>query len=328
MNKKNRFHILQDKLKRIRINRNTLIFTLFLAISALLWLLNALNKEYSHVIQYPLKFTQVPEYIKLDGGAPSKIGVEVFGHGYDILSYKFDHGKTPIIVNMEKTTPQQYSDDHYYILGKHLLPYAKKLIKGKVETVNIYPDTLHLFVTKTISKKLPVQSKITYSVEQPYMISSGPHFSPDSVKAKGPTHIINKLQYIETAALDYGKLNTNINRYVPLHAPDEVELDPQRIKLEITVEKFTESSYNIPVEVINVPQDIELELIPGDIEIYFHVPVSRYNDLSKSAFRLRADYEKATNNKLYPELVLKPDYVQHIRLLRDHVDFIENKIRD
>ncbi|MEA3448334.1 MAG: YbbR-like domain-containing protein [Bacteroidota bacterium] len=328
MNKKNRFNILLDKLKKIRFNRNTLIFGLFLAISALLWLLNALNKEYSHVIQYPVKFTNVPANIGLDEGIPSKIGVEIYGHGYDILSYKIDHAKTPIIVNMEKTIPKKYSDDHYYILAKNMLPYAKKLIKGNVEAVNIHPDTLHLYVTKTICKNLPVQSKISYSVAQQYMISSGPHFSPDTVKVKGPTHIIRKLQHIQTAAIDYGKLNANTNRYVPLQAPENVELEPQRVKLEITVDKFTEISFNLPVEVVNIPQNIELELIPSDIQISFQVPISRYEELSTSTFRLRADYDKAKHNKLYPELILKPDYVQHIRLHRDHVDFIENKTGD
>jgi len=328
VNKNNRLYILFDKLKKIKFNRNTLIFGLFLAISAFLWLLNALNKEYSHVIQYPVKFTHVPENIGLNDGVPAKIGVEVFGHGYDILSYKIDHAKPPIIVNMEKTNAEKMSGDHYYMLGKNLLPFAKKTIKGNINPVNIYPDTIHLYVTKTVSTKLPVKSKISYSTAQQYMISSGPHFSPDSVTVKGPAHIIRKLQYIQTASMDYGKLNANINRYIPLQAPDKVELDPKRVKLEIVVERFTETSFNIPVEVINVPPDVKLELIPNDIEVSFQVPVSRYDDLTTSAFRLRAKYEKTKEKKLYPELVLKPDYVQHIRLHRDHVDFIENKISD
>jgi hypothetical protein len=309
-------------------NRNTMIFGLFLAISGLLWLLNALNKEYTHVIQYPVKFTNVPKNIGLNDGVPSHIGVEIFGHGYDILSYKIDHAKTPIIINMERTMPGKISDDHYFILAENVLSNAKKLFKGKVEAVGIYPDTLHLYVSKTITKKLPVQSKISFSVAQQHMISSGPLFSPDSVKAKGPTHIISKLTHINTTNMEYGKLNADISRYVPLKPPEKTELDPKRVKLDIKIDKFTETSVKIPVEVINVPPDVEIELIPQDIKISFQIPVSRYEEFSISSFRLRADYEKAKNNKLYPELILKPDYIQNIRLHRDNVDFIENKISD
>lgn len=328
MQKKNRLYILFENLKQVKLNRNTLIFGLFLAISAFLWLLNALNKEYSHVIQYPVKFTNIPDDIGLGDDMPAKIGVEIQGHGYDILSYQIDHAKAPVIINLTKTSISKINDEHYYLLDEELIPFAKKRIKGNVKVSDVQPDTLHLYVTKTVRKKLPVKSRIEFTIAGQHMISSGPVFSPDSVELKGPKHIVSKLKHVGTESLNYGKLSNNINRYVPLAPPDKTKSEPSRVKLDIKIEKYTETSFKIPVEVINIPRNIELELIPDDIEISCQVPVSRYEQLSSSSFRLRADYQKAKNNKLYPELVLSPDYVRHIRLHRDNIDFIENKISD
>jgi hypothetical protein len=159
---KNRFHLLFDQLKRMKINRKTLIFGLFLAISTVLWLLNALNKEYTHTISYPVVFKNLPDDLQAEKKLPARLRLEVYGHGYDILSYKIDHSKPPVIVDLHKHPPQKISEDHYFITGRQLKPLANARIKGKLKLNSVKPDSLHLYVSKVISRKLPIKSKLVY----------------------------------------------------------------------------------------------------------------------------------------------------------------------
>ncbi len=322
---KNRFHLLYDQLKNLKINRKTFVFGLFLAISTVLWLLNALNKEYTHTINYPVVFKNLPDAFQADNELPDKLRLEVHGHGYDILSYKIDHSKPPVIVNLEKYVPRKISDEHFFLTGSQLKPLATARIKGKLSLNSVKPDSLHLYVTKIISRKLSVKSQLSFKPARQYMITGGPFLKPDSITVSGSKREIDKLTEIPTASLDYGKIDSDINRYIPLNIPDNIKAEPKRVKLNIFVEKYTESKLTIPVTVINLPDSLNIELIPSEINLSFQVPVSKYKHTSVSDFRIQADFKQKKDNILFPELVLLPDYIQHIRLHTEKIKFILSK---
>ncbi|MFP4663209.1 MAG: hypothetical protein ACLFM1_02175 [Bacteroidales bacterium] len=310
---------------QVKINRKTLVFGLFLAISTILWLLNALNKEYAHNITYPVIFKNLPSGLELDKSENPRLDIEIHGHGYDILSYKLDHAKPPLIINLDKTVPGKINDDHYYITSRSIRSEVSKRIKGKLNLNQIKPDTLHLYVSKSITKQVFVSPRIHFKPARQYMVTAGPFLTPDTVEVTGSRRIVNTIDTIFTKKMDYGRINSNINRHIPLEIPEKIVCDPQRVKLSIHVEKYTETGITVPVEVINIPDSIDVELVSNDIRISFQVPVSKYKQISEDDFRLRADFQEARDNKLYPELVIHPEYISRIRLHQESVKFIRQK---
>jgi YbbR domain-containing protein len=157
------------------------------------------------------------------------------------------------------------------------------------------------------------------------MITGGPFLKPDSVIVHGAKRDIDKLSEIPTAKLDYGKLSSNVNRYIPLDIPDKVKVEPDRIKLSIFVEKYTEVEITVPVVITNLPDSLDIELIPSEVMLSFQVPVSEYKNTSASDFHVHADFQQKKGNNLFPEIAFQPDYIQHARLHTEKIKFILSK---
>ncbi len=320
--KTNIFLIWFRKLKRIKINRNILTFGLFLIISSFLWLLNTLNKSYSDTIKYPIKFTNLPKDIQLLEELPERINIEITGHGYDILSYKLNYSKPPIIVNLKKQNLRQLDENHYFILAGDIFSTTEKRIKGKLNLQSISPDTIHFITTHTETKKVPVEIAFTYNPGKEYIITERPKITPDSVSIKGPIQFLEKIKYIKTKDINYKDIKTNIDRYIPLESVKNVSIEPNRVKLVIPVEKYTETDILAEIQPINLPDSLSMTCIPESIRLSFKVPISDYKNIKVSDFLLQADYSKARNSKVPLIITEKPDFIQDITIQENEVSFV------
>ena len=82
------FKYIWQKLKKIKIKRDVFIFTIFLLLSALFWLLNALRETYSATFTIPIEYINVADDEAIVEQSHDVLKLKAKGSGYTILRQK------------------------------------------------------------------------------------------------------------------------------------------------------------------------------------------------------------------------------------------------
>jgi hypothetical protein len=152
--------------------------------------------------------------------------------------------------------------------------------------------------------------------------------TPDSVIVSGPKSIIDTLTSIKTIPEKLTGLRKSITLELDLESIDKLAYSLKEVVINIPVEKFTEESIEIPIEVINMPDSLFLRTFPANIEITYRVGLSDYKKVNEHMFVAVLDYsakESSIGNKLAIELVKVPEYVQVTNFSPKSVEYIIEK---
>ena len=69
-------------------------------------------------------------------------------------------------------------------------------------------------------------------------------------------------------------------------------MDTKVVNLTIPVEQNTEVTFEIPIQVINNPSDINIKTFPGKVKVTCLIGLSKYKKLDYSAFHAFINFEK------------------------------------
>jgi len=80
----------------------------------------------------------------------------------------------------------------------------------------------------------------------------------------------------------------------------------------------------IAVEVINVPENLNLAYFPKTIVVYYQVNLKNFENVSPADFRLVCDYKNISEGDDYmiAQLVEKPGFIHNIRLNERRIQFV------
>ncbi len=101
----------------LHIKRNVVTYGVCVIIATVLWFLNALNKEYTTEITYPIKYTELPKGKLLVSEPPKEMTLAIKAHGFALLRYSISTSFLPIVLNVKLVTGQKRPVG---IHGKHV----------------------------------------------------------------------------------------------------------------------------------------------------------------------------------------------------------------
>jgi len=312
-----------------KFNKKLLVFLFFLVVSTIFWFLSMLNKEYTTDLQYPVEYTNFPEDKVLVGELPSSLTLNVSGYGYTLLRYRLSRQLLPIIFDVNSFSLNRISDeeDTFFILTGVARNKISDQLAG-IEINDIRPDTLFFQFTDVVSRKIPVKAELDLGFRQQYMQSGSVLIEPDSVVAAGPEPVIDTLEHARTNMLSLQDVDRTVEEHVSLSSYDYVSFSEEKVKITVPVEQFTESSIKIPIEAVNVPEELKLKTFPSEVTASFIVPLSDYDRVSQEQFRIYVDYDKLQQEnvgRLPVELAAAPEFVRNVRYNPQMVDFIVEK---
>jgi hypothetical protein len=108
----------------------------------------------------------------------------------------------------------------------------------------------------------------------------------------------------------------------PLH---KVEYDPLEVWIQVPVEKFTEASLKVQIEVINMPEGLLLRAFPPAVTVSCQIGLSAYETLNEHLFRAVIDYAEVGHmlgNKLQVKIIKQPVYIQSVNFTPKSVEYI------
>ncbi|HYQ59128.1 MAG TPA: hypothetical protein VEP89_17420, partial [Draconibacterium sp.] len=92
------------KVEQLKNDKRVVVFLVCVFIATVLWFLNALEKDYTTTISYPVRYVSPPDHQFLANKPPEKLDLKVDAHGFTLLRHKLSFAYSPIILNLTNIT--------------------------------------------------------------------------------------------------------------------------------------------------------------------------------------------------------------------------------
>ncbi len=315
----------------LAINKRIIIFLFFLLLSILLWFLTALNKDYNTIISFPVRYTRIPGELVLINNAAERLDLNVQSRGFTLIRLKMQSKLSPLELDVNSFSLQSVPDESpivIYLVTSLIIDKLQNQLTPDIRINSVVPDTLILLLTEKFTKKVPVRPDLNMEFERQFMQVGKLRITPDSVTVSGPDKIIDTIKFISTQHEELLGLKKNVSLEIDLLPQDMLEYSVREVVVNIPVEKFTEESVKVPIEVINLPDSLFLRTFPANVEITYRVGLSDYKMVNEHMFIAVLDYsakESSIGNKLEIQLVKVPEYVQVTNFTPKSVEYIIEK---
>lgn len=317
--------------EKVKFNKQLLLYLFFLLISVILWYLIALSKDYTTLIDYPVKYENFPKGKVLVSDLPAKLSLKVKGIGFNILKYKVTSFVYPITLPIDifrLDTMRKNNHIVYFLLTRYIKERVGNQLGSDIQLIEIKPDTLYFNFTDIVDKKVPVKPMLNLQFKKQYILIGEVKVKPDSIVVSGPQVTTDTLRLVYTKELKMKNVKDSIITELELLPIDKFIFQTTKVLVTIPIEKYTEKVLSIPIEAENTPDGLDIKTFPVSITLSCRVGISNYDKLTPYMFRVTVDYNTLLGthqNKLKVNLVKVPSYVQNVRFHPKSVDYLIEK---
>lgn len=303
------------KIHKAAIDTRLLLFCILA--SAIFWLFTTLSKSYENIVVSPISYENLPADKTSTEVLPDSLHLRYQGLGWSIFSSNLNT-KKPFIVDYAKVNGPK-------LRSSQLLEIVNKTIKADINILEINPPEINFNFENKFEKKVPVITNVDFTFAPLYDQVSPLSISPDSIFIYGPEDEVKKINQWEALPIAFKNINRNIKNSIGLKKTTNptINLSDSIITYALSVEQFTEKTLQIPVKLLNAPEDTEVVILPKKVTLTVQVPLSNYQALSASDFNVTADYQAALDDKsITLEIERKPPMVKNVKVSPAFVEYI------
>lgn len=264
------------------------------------------------------------------GEPPRKVSLRVKAFGYTLLRCKMSAALNPIEFDFNKQ-PLHLTNGSFskqYILTSRAHNSVVAQFGSDILIEGIEPDTLHFEFAKVVEKSVVVEPDIQTDFERQFMLGGAISIEPEKITITGPKSILDTIYKVKTSSLKLNKLNQRVEKKLSLIPIHQVGFSHRNVMVTVPVEKYTELSIKIPIDVENAPDDIRLIAVPKTVEVKCNVVLSKYFDIKPDMFRAVVDYNlmhQSLSNKLKVKLTVIPESVSLLDFQPKYIEYIIEK---
>lgn len=298
------------------------IFILFIVLALLFSILTKLSKNYTQTFSFHINAINVPEDIVIIKDTTNVIHITLTAFGFRQIKYYF----TNPTIDVDFSALDKNTTHFNWIAKRELSNIIEQFdINEKIENIN--PDTLFFRYDVNIIKKVPIVLNSDIKFLSGYDLIETFNLEPDSIKVIGPRILIDSILEIPTEKLVLDNINSDVENIIKLKLPNQnqdLKFSHTQIQVSGVVEKFTEGTIDVPINIINVPKNIKIEYYPKVVPVIYYTSLSNFKSISSSSFIVECDYNVLNNKDSYliPKIVQQPEQVKNARLNIKRVEFI------
>lgn len=298
------------------------ILAICVSISFILWLFTKFSYPYRSTIKVGLDYN-LPMGKTYSKALPDAIELDIEASGWELLGFYLQFKKFNIDLEFENNEPK-------IINSISLKAKLQKNLSPDVKIIEFRPDQIEYVPDDKIEKWIPVLLKSNLQLADEYMLKDSILIEPKIVKMIGPATVLEKIDYWETEILQLDHVQNNFRHAVQLksHALKNIDFQPNRIEAIGKVEQITEKKIEVEIQKRNVPDSLQLILLPNKIDLLCLVGISDYELIQADQFVVVADFDKivkSKENKIRLELKDYPEYILKVNLTSKETDFIIRK---
>lgn len=298
------------------------LFLFFLFVATLFWFLTKFSKDFTSEMTAKINYTNLPETIALSENNIHQITFDLTANGFEILFYKF---KKPAI---DISIGEYYSKekDGFTIPKSQFFRMVAAIFNRNLAIKNLSVENLKVNLDPIVLKKVKVIAKTDLSFKNGFKAVDSIIIVPDSVTISGPSGSLKAIKAVETELVSKKDIDNNISEKIAIESPsNEVNtINPKKVTVNLAVAEFSQGQYTLPVEVINLPPNTEIKLIPQTISVSFDMSVIDFPSVTEDGFRIVCDYSKRNTdeNFMLPILEKKPKGARNITFRPKKIDFL------
>lgn len=317
---------IQDSFKTFNIknDKKLVIYLISIGIASVFWFLNALEKEYTVELSFPVRYTNFPNNKILANDPPTHFVLDAKSYGFTLLRYKLSVAFSPLVFNVNDFTGkvmEKTNRSNYTISSKQYKSRLANQLSNELQIMSINPDTIHFQFDQLVTRKIKVIPNISYELKKQHFLQSDITTKPDSVDVIGPESILDTLSQIKTVSQHYKDLDQLTKRNVSLQEIEKLEFSPKRVVINIPIEEFTEKQIIVPIRINNLPDNIHVTLFPSEIKVTFMTGLSRFSTVNPQDFYACVSYKD-----LQSKIDFLPVSLDKIPINLKTVSFLPQKI--
>lgn len=288
-----------------------------IGIAFVFWLITKLSYQYKDVVEIKIEYNAPPHKVFTHPPA-QMLRVDIQGRGWDLLGLIFT-GNRVITIPVAENDPSIISTTSLHSKVMKFVP--------EVDILNIYPENIYIQTENAATKKVPVilEHQIRFAALHQFVDTI--HIEPRFVEIKGPISVIKDIHHWKTKLFAPAKeVNKDIDVELELaaHSNKSVTCSTVKVRCIGSVEQVTEKEIEIPIEVLNAPDDLLLVILPKKIKITCMVGLSSYDKLNAEQFKVIADFANVDLSRQKSVRVVvqeKPGFVKQIHFSPKKVDY-------
>jgi hypothetical protein len=313
------FPVLLNLLSPLR-KANWKIIFLSLTTATVFWFFNALNKEYTTRLTYPVEFAFNRDSLMAAVDLPGSLPLNVTGGGWNLLKRSLSAGANPIRIDL--VNPLQTR----FITARNLMAPVEEQLQGL--TVNyIAIDTLQVKIEPIMSRLLRITvDSAGIPLQDNYTLVSPIRVEPDTIRFTGPASMIRTLPEVLSITLQEQAIARDYRRELSLDlfSPTRIRKSPDVIRVDFEVDRFVDQVALVPVVPVNFEPARHLKLEKQTVMTRFQLLSKRVGKFSLFDIAVIADYNSfdRADSTVTLEIVTVPPYVRRPVLQESKIKLI------
>lgn len=297
-------------------------FLLFLVLALAAWLISRLSETYSHTVAFELAYGQAPDSLILMQEPPQEMDVRVRASGFKLLGYQL----SPRTIGIDLSAAQRVSG-RYLIDPGGLRRQVEQQLGSGIALLEMPRDTVFLQFQHVRSRTVPVRVVLDVELAQNYMMAGEWTVDPPQIHLLGPPAEIDTIAELRTRPMVLRDVRDTLRLSLELEAYGRLphtEFSKNAVQLTAPVFRFSETVIDVPVHVVNIPENMDIRTFPATIGILCRGTVELLNAIGPEGFRVEADYAAPDpqTGRLPLQLVQQPPGIHNSSLLENSVEFI------
>lgn len=315
----------KNKIKKPWIKRGPLkTFLFFLGFSTVIWFFVQFSKTYTVPIELPLEYINVPKDKLLVDNNPSTLELRVRDYGFNLARYKI----LPPELAIDMSEAREEGNQLVYDLEQQKTQLLSQL-NLEYDEANFFQNNIKVNFEQKAVKTVKVVSNLELGFAVGYSALEEINLEPDSVTISGPRSVLDTLEEIGTVAIKINNISKDLQGKVKLQTGglNKVTLFQDEVSYSLRTDKFTEGKVNIPVELINVPEDYNIVIFPKEVVVYYQVSLNDFDKIQPSSFKVVVDFKNELPKEgfLLAQVVQKPPLVNNVRLNEKKIQFVAKR---
>lgn len=308
-------------LKKTSRFRDSVLFFVFILISALFWLIMALNDSAQNSYNLKVNIINVPDSVTFINDVPDRIHVSVHDKGSNLWRLSFI--KHP---QFQINFFDYASDGILRLTQSDLQSNLKSIFGPSAQITSISLDSVRVVYTTNKGKRVPVVVNSLILPSSGNILEGEPTTDPSSVMVYGEKSVLDTINFVNTQFIELKYLTETRKEKVGLQRISGARIIPNYVTLTVPIEPLVKKEASITVSTVNVPKDETLLLFPSKIPVSYFVAMSRLGDDDDNDIQLTVDYNDILNPTLRKVPVRISDYPERIKNLKLGMDSVEYAI--
>jgi len=322
---KDRKQIWRSLLRSLVVTRSAefpVVALCFLA-ATMFWFLNALNKEYTTRIAYPIEFAYDKDNLVSTVPLPSQITLNVTGYGWTLLRKTLGIDANPVVYQIEN--PMRTA----FLTGAALLPIVTEQLK-EARINYVEDDTIAVAFDRKATKTVALQvDSLQVELRENFFITSPVRITPDTITFEGPAALIKTLPDVLIINVPGKEIDESYEDEIAINYTQNplIRLSSDKVSVRFDVNEFLPQVIQVPVDALRLTgagsKLVKLPIRMAEVE-YWTLPedASKINPQDFEVVIDLADWNKK-DSTLALTLTRKPDIVRNVSLRTPSIKLVK-----